>query len=347
MIHKCSQCEYVSNFSYNTRRHIERKHGENNQKYTQICEKDTIKCEKDTIECAKDTIECAKDTIKNIDENQCKKCEKNLSNKRNYNNHIKICKGKINKLECMYCKEIFTCPPHKYRHQKTCKLVTKNDLTSSDLVIQNINNNITNNNDNRKITNNKQITNNDNRQIINNNDNRQITNNITLQIKNFGDENKDYITNAFLLQCYKNGYYGLVEMIENVYFNKEHPENHNVRIGSLKNKYLEIHKDDEWVPQGVNETLNRMINTTATDIILNVDEDQKEIEKIMEIQNLDTKKEKLLKESINGKLIARKKLKKKTIPQEQIEIILQESDEKDESELITEDDNIKNEIDFI
>jgi len=309
---KCSKCQFTSKWVSSTRRHFIRKHGKIIQENTEIAEKDIFIAGKDIRIAGKDIPVAGKDIpntekdipeiIKNLLPNQCEKCEKIFTRHNNLIAHLGKCKGKINKLECNYCHEIFTAPANKYRHQKTCKLVTKNELPSSELVSQNINN-ITNiNNDNKIITNN--IIN-DNRQIINNN--------ITLQIKNFGDENKDYITNAFLLQCYKNGYYGLVEMIENIYFNKEHPENHNVRIGSLKNKYLEIHKDDEWVPQGVNETLNRMINTTATDIILNVDEDQKEIDKIMEIQNLDIKKEKLLKESINGKLIARRKYNKRIV----------------------------------
>ena len=319
MTHKCSQCDFSSIWASNTRRHFIRKHGKNIEKNEENAEKDNPLAGKDNFLAGKDNPLAGKDNPKTekdnpnvLDKNQCEKCEKIFTRHNNLMNHIEKCKGKINKLECMYCNEIFTLAPAKYRHQKTCKLKTKNDFPFSDLIIQNINNDNTQIINNTNIINdNKQITNNDNKQITNN-DNRQIiNNNITLQIRNFGDENKDYITNAFLLQCYKNGYYGLVEMIENVYFNKEHPENHNVRIGSLKNKYLEIHKDDEWVPQGVNETLNRMINTAATDIILNVDEEQKEkeIEKVVEIQNPDIKKEKLLKESINGKLIARRKVK--------------------------------------
>ena len=313
MDHKCSQCEFVSKWASNTRRHFYRKHENIDAKNDQTQQKDIPIQQKDIPIQQKDIPIQQKDipfqqkdipnSVHSLDENQCEKCDKILSNKQSYDRHIKICKGKNNRLECMYCLEIFTASANKYRHQKICKFKTKNDASSSDLIIQNINNinNIVNNNDNKKIINNdNRII--DNRQIINNN-------NITLQIRNFGEENKDYITNAFLLQCYKNGYYGLIEMIENLYFNHEHPENHNVRIGSLKNKYLEIHKDDEWVPQGINETLNRMINCAATDIILNVDDEEKKLEKIIEIQNPDTKKEKLLKESINGKLIARRKVK--------------------------------------
>jgi hypothetical protein len=311
-MHKCSECDFASSWASNTRRHFNRKHNQiqqkdnlNQQKDNPIQQKDNPIQQKDNPIQQKDNSIQQKDILNILHDNQCDKCEKILSNKQSYHRHIKNCKGKINKLECNYCHEVFTLAPAKYRHQKNCKLKTKNEITSSDLLIQNIN--ITNND-------NRQTINNDNRQIINN-DNRQITNNITLQIRNFGDENKDYITNAFLLQCYKNGYYGLVEMIENVYFNNEHPENHNVRIGSLKNKYLEVHKDDEWIPQGMHETLNRMINTAATDIVLIVPEKDKNIDMLIEIQNPDNKKEKLLKESINGKLIARKKLKKNTLPE--------------------------------
>ena len=312
MFHKCSQCEFSSNWASNTRRHFNRKHVEKSEKSDQICEKNNPTCAKNNPTCAKNNPTCAKNNPnceknnpnceKILDKNQCEKCEKILSNNRNYNNHIKVCKGKINKLECIKCKEIFTLPQAKYRHQKSCKF-----KTSSELILENvnINNQIINNNTNQIINNNtnNQIINN---QIINNN-----TNQIIIEIRNFGDENKEYITNAFLLDCYKNGYYGLIEMIEKIYFNKEHPENHNVRIGSFKNKYFEIHNDNNWIPQGINETLNRMINTAATDIILNVDEENKfkEIDKVIEIQNPDAKKEKYLKETINGKLIARRKVK--------------------------------------
>ena len=291
MIHKCSQCEFSSQWVSNTRRHFNRKHSEKMLKNAEIQQKDIPIQQKDIPKLEEDIRQAPH-------ENQCVKCEKILANKQGLSRHQKICKGKINKLECIYCYEIFTISANKYRHQKTCKQKIKNEFPSSDLVIQNINNNITNN------------------QIVNNtiNNNQTINNNITIQIRNFGDENKEYITNAFLLDCYKNGYYGLVEMIEEIYFNKEHPENHNVRIGSFKNKYFEIHNDNNWIPQGINETLNRMINTAATDIILNVDEEHKfkQLDKVIEIQNPDAKKEKLLKETINSKLIARRK--KKSLP---------------------------------
>ena len=56
-----------------------------------------------------------------------------LSNKYNLNLHNKNCKGKINKLQCQICNEIFTFAQNKYRHEKKCK--------EKQTIIQNITNN--------------------------------------------------------------------------------------------------------------------------------------------------------------------------------------------------------------
>jgi len=106
------------------------------QKDNPICQKDNPICQKDNPICQKDNPICQKDNLNSITltlQNQCEICEKILSSKRNYLNHIDICKGKINTLQCIYCNEIFTLSPAKYRHQKICK----KRIQSNDLIIPN------------------------------------------------------------------------------------------------------------------------------------------------------------------------------------------------------------------
>jgi len=86
----------------------------------------------------------------NLVENQCEKCEKILTRHNVYIKHIKTCKGKINPLECRICKEVFTLPQAKYRHQQKCTI--RHELEQ----IQIHNNNITNNNIHDNIQNNIQ-----------------------------------------------------------------------------------------------------------------------------------------------------------------------------------------------
>jgi hypothetical protein len=56
----------------------------------------------------------------------CKKQYKNYNSLWSHNkNYHKIVKNEINKLECIYCKKIFTETSNRYRHQKLCKKNTE------------------------------------------------------------------------------------------------------------------------------------------------------------------------------------------------------------------------------
>ena len=59
-----------------------------------------------------DVIPCAKGKY------VCSKCNKQLSSKRNLDNHFKICKGTVDVLQCHICLEKFNNTTSKYRHIK-------------------------------------------------------------------------------------------------------------------------------------------------------------------------------------------------------------------------------------
>ena len=229
----------------------------------------------------------------NPHKNQCEKCEKILSSRQNYTKHIAKCKGKINILQCQICKEIFTVATAKYRHQKKCKekqLIT----TVQSGEIHNVINNIENQNNN----------------IQNNNIQNNNNNNIHININSFGKENKDYISKEFLLQCFANGGYGVGAMVNKIFFDDEHPENHNVILESLKHSYVKVKRDQKWKAQGLDETISSMIQTASSDIICNntiPDEPSEEdLYNFGSITNLNPKIEKRIKENSKGKLIARR-----------------------------------------
>jgi hypothetical protein len=94
---------------------------------------------------------------------QCDKCNKTLSNKRNLQYHVNICKGISNALECYICHKVFNNYSAKSKHLKTCsnKLAIKEQNALSQQVINNttINGNQTiNNNNNTNTINNTNIT---------------------------------------------------------------------------------------------------------------------------------------------------------------------------------------------
>ena len=141
-MYTCSDCKYSSKYSYNLNRHFIRKH----------LDKDTPTYQKEIPAHQKEIPIYQKEIPiyqKEIP-NKCDKCDKVLANKQSFNRHIKNCKGKINPLECKFCKEIFTMQTNKYRHQLIClsknrELVVIPDeqtILSSSIVKINTQNNI-------------------------------------------------------------------------------------------------------------------------------------------------------------------------------------------------------------
>ena len=89
--------------------------------------------------------------------------------------------------------------------------------------------------------------------INSNNSNNTNSNNNTIIINNYGDENTKYITKEFIVNLLANKpFKAIPEMIKHTHFNKEHPENQNIKITNKKEPYVKIMKDNKWLYQDSN-----------------------------------------------------------------------------------------------
>jgi hypothetical protein len=73
-----------------------------------------------------------------------------------------------------------------------------------------------------------------------------VTNNI--QINNFGKEDIAYLDNSYfknliMTQHIENGY---VQLIKDIYLNKEHPENGTIKVENINNKYAHVYNNGKW-----------------------------------------------------------------------------------------------------
>jgi hypothetical protein len=98
--------------------------------------------------------------------------------------------------------------------------------------------------------------------IINNNSNNttntiNTVNNVSLN--NFGSEDVSYLSHEFLSYCLMNPKKGMPTLIENIHYNKDYPENHNVRCKSLKQNVFEKYIDSEWRVCDTSNTLDELI----------------------------------------------------------------------------------------
>ena len=104
----------------------------------------------------------------------CDKCNKQLSTKHWYNNHILHCRGVSSLLECSKCNKKFNKSITRYIHEKKCT------NTKEIIPIDNKSSSITNNiNTTNNITNTTNIG-------------EQNNNTINITVNNFGDEKFEY-----------------------------------------------------------------------------------------------------------------------------------------------------------
>lgn len=149
---------------------------------------------------------------------------------------------------CGFCAKKFNTYQSMYRHKKTCKEnkeTLKISKTEFDILVEKVN-------ELEKV---KHI-NNINNGTINNNNN--ITVNQTIHIHDFGKETvghlpKDFLTHCFMMQ-------DIPGLIENIFFDRECPENHNVKLKSIKNKLIQVYQDNKWVTKQSDDVLNQLVD---------------------------------------------------------------------------------------
>ena len=171
---------------------------------------------------------------KNISNKECHYCCKEFSRVDSLTRHLKVCKSK-----------------KKTENQDKITLLEKEKeellKTVEKLLIECSN----------KSNNNTINTNNSNNS---NNTNSNNTNN-TIIINNYGDEDTKYITKEFIVNLLANKpFKAIPEMIKHTHFNKEHPENQNIKITNKKEPYVKIMKDNKWEYQDRKNTITDLID---------------------------------------------------------------------------------------
>jgi hypothetical protein len=86
-----------------------------------------------------------------------------------------------------------------------------------------------------------------------------ITNNVQINLNNFGSETLDHLPDAKLTQCVLNQDEGVYELIKEIHFNPNVPQNKNIRLKSTKQNLLEKYYDGQWIPCDKNRTLDELL----------------------------------------------------------------------------------------
>ena len=153
--------------------------------------------------------------------------------------------------------------------------------------------------------------------VINND--HSNTNNITtigrdqniIIVNNFGEENIEYLLKDenFIKKCIESPINSIHKYLDNVHFNKEHPENRNIKMTNLLGPYMDYIKEGKWnkieknilIPKIIDKSIDVVDEIAYKDLDANTDEEDDTLnawEKYSDIKYGDNKK---LKDKITKK----------------------------------------------
>jgi hypothetical protein len=142
---------------------------------------------------------------------------------------------------CYICGAKFNSQSNQSRHTKNCKnKTTQDDINDLKKEIAELKQKLETNNVSANIG------------TINN-----ITNN-HIHLNSYGRETWNHLPKEFLTNCFMMK--DIPALIENIYFDEECPENHNVKLKSSKNKTVKIYDDGKWKVRPADRIIDEMVN---------------------------------------------------------------------------------------
>lgn len=146
-------------------------------------------------------------------------------------------KTESDKIECDFCGKPYTTKSNMNRHKKKCKnLKQVDDLAAKVAELE------------AKLEMEKSKP-----QTV-------INNYIQVNVNGYRDTNFEHLTDKHYQRAVRRMIYSVPQMIEDVHFNKNAPENHNIYIGNIKNKYAMVYDGEKWCHQDKDKVIDQLIN---------------------------------------------------------------------------------------
>ncbi len=163
---------------------------------------------------------------------------------------------------CKFCQKAFNSQSSRSQHHRRCKnredKVEKLANVVATLLEQN--NELKKELETIKAANtSKNIATGNGSCTTNNGTMNNVTNNIqvNVQLREFGQENYDAIPPDLVRACFMG--LDIRTLLENLHFDKNFPENHNVRIANLRNEIMEWYRNSGWYPVSFKRGINELI----------------------------------------------------------------------------------------
>ena len=97
-------------------------------------------------------------------------------------------------------------------------------------------------------------------------------------------------------------------MVKDIFFNKEHPENHNVKLKSLKHEIVLVYTvDEDWEHKPLDDAVNGMVQTSRSEVHkVHTVPDSELLNKMSEIYNPTPSQRSNTKKKVIARLVHRR-----------------------------------------
>ena len=161
---------------------------------------------------------------------------------------------------CRFCNKKYKYKQGRWKHEQTCKSSNNN----KDLIIEELKTNI----EELKKTVEElmlKIPRNNELKVNINKANRDINTTNNVQINNYGAENIDYITDKVFKKLLQKPVSAITRLIELKHFHPHHPENHNIKITNIHDKYAKIYQDKKWLIKHKKDVVEDLVENGYAD----------------------------------------------------------------------------------
>ena len=203
----------------------------------------------------------------------CKTCNKLFKQKTDYTRHINRkypCKSPVTyskngilipKMECSYCHKTYSTKYNLNKHHTICKCKKESD--NKDELLKKLL--IEKEKTNMLLEKQQKQINKLNSKVVNNNINITNTNTNNITLLPYGKSDLSHITNEDYRKiintdgsCHLRKCSSLPLLIEKIHYSKEKPENRNIYIKNIKEKYVAKWDGTKWCLEDSNDALDDM-----------------------------------------------------------------------------------------
>lgn len=178
--------------------------------------------------------------------------------------------------KCQYCESCFNTRQNRWRHLKKCKekheqSVIENltiKMESLEKELQDV----------KKTT----VSNTVNTTNTIKNQNNHI---VSININNYGKETLDHLPNDFLTSCFM--FKNMLSLVENIHFDPDCPQNKNIKLQSLKHKFVKVYEDDKWVAKPADHILDELVDKGQTILRRHYRNNKEEVEEEMSSEEVE------------------------------------------------------------